>query len=190
MTHTLHQTYVKQHLWVCVNVLKCIIICIYLSERVQHAHTTFAVKCIMSFNSSTPKMDGSYNSCILATAKKTQSKEMAQFWLRSGPWQYSNARRGNSWAQQSAKILQIRFIHVFKQSKTSRKNIKKQKQNLNSVLVRRALITLNPHSPKTKPIHYTINMSIYSIHKWYRTDPFRMQNMCFFIITAQWKWRL
>lgn len=80
MTHTLHQTYVKQHLWVCVNVLKCIIICIYLSERVQHAHTTFAVKCIMSFNSSTPKMDGSYNSCILATAKKPSQRR----WLSSG----------------------------------------------------------------------------------------------------------
>lgn len=64
------------------------------------------VNYIMPFNSSTPKIDGYYNSSISATAKKIKiiiikikklsrqkSNEKAQFWLRSGLRLYSNNRK-------------------------------------------------------------------------------------------------
>ena len=74
-----------------------IIIYIYFNECIREPHlTTLAVNYIMPFNSSTPKIDGYYNSSILATAEKLgrhQSNEKAQFWLRSGLRLYSNNRK-------------------------------------------------------------------------------------------------
>ena len=174
----------------------CVFVCVHWEP---HA-TTLAVNYIMPFNSSTPKIDGYYNSSVLATAgkkkkrklkkekKKKNSAGISQMRRLSSGWDLGLRLYSNNRNLLSSAVSQshVNTVHTsYSQHRHREKKKKKKKENKphisNTVLPQKSMNDPTPPpslplpSPitQTKLIHYTFRMSIYTIHKWYRTAPFQ-----------------
>lgn len=153
--------------------------------------TTLAVNYIMPFNSSTPKIDGYYNSSVSATAGKRKRKKeekkrknsagISQMRRLSSGWDQGLRLYSNNRNLLSSAVSQshVNTVHTsYSQHRHRGKGKKKEKENLTfqtqSRLRRAWMIPFPTHPPltQTKLIHYTFRMTIYTIHKWYRTAPF------------------
>lgn len=154
--------------------------------------TTLAVNYIMPFNSSTPKIDGYYNSSVSATAGKRKRKKeekkrknsagISQMRRLSSGWDqglrlYSNNRNLLSSAVSQSHVNTVHTSYSQHRHRGKEKKKKKKTSHFkHSPASEEHEWSHSPPSPppltQTKLIHYTFRMTIYTIHKWYRTAPF------------------
>lgn len=144
----------------CLCVGMCIMICIIQGEHSEPHGTTLAVNYILPFNSSTPKIDGYYNSSIFVKnnkkrkEKKNNSASISQMRRLSSGWDQarkSTLTTAKSWTLESAEVT----VHT-----AYSQHCHREKQNKESHF---------KHSPVSEDWHYTFRIFIYTIHKWYRT---------------------